>query len=298
MTTEGETSPPKADAPLAQKKVGLALSGGFIRATAQIGVIEVLEENGISIDILAGCSSGSAIAAAYASGTLPQLKKRLVEGKRRDYWQIIFEPAVPKEGLLKGERNRKFFEEFVGDKEFKDLNKKVVMTVTNLLSMKETIIDEGKLGEAIQACTAVPGIFKPVKREGQILVDGGNFNMIPSSVLYQNGADYVIAVYVSRPPSFVTRLASVLRNIKKNKGQELSNNKSDLNIIDLIYRAFWLSVVQIKNFYYNAYPYNIIIDPNIKNIGRMNTRAVKYCIQEGRRAALKMVPQIKKDLGL
>ncbi len=281
-----------------RKKVGLALSGGFIRATAQIGVLEVLEENHIPIDILAGCSSGSAIAAAYAAGTLPQLKKRLIEGKRRHYWRIIFEPTIPKEGFLKGERNRKFFEEFVGDKEFKDLNKKVIMTVTNLLSMKETTIEDGKLGEAIQACTSVPGLFNPVKMEGQILVDGGNFNMIPSKVLYQAGADYVIAVYVSRPPSLMTRFLSALRKFKKNKTSELKSNKSRLNILDLIYRTIWLSVVELKNLYYSAYPYDVIINPEIEQIGRINTSSVRYCIQEGRRAALKVLPQIKKDLGL
>ncbi len=281
-----------------RKKVGLALSGGFIRATAQIGVLEVLEENHIPIDILAGCSSGSAIAAAYAAGTLPQLKKRLIEGKRRHYWRIIFEPTIPKEGFLKGERNRKFFEEFVGDKEFKDLNKKVIMTVTNLLSMKETTIEDGKLGEAIQACTSVPGLFNPVKMEGQILVDGGNFNMIPSKVLYQAGADYVIAVYVSRPPSLMTRFLSALRKFKKNKTSELKSNKSRLNILDLIYRTIWLSVVELKNLYYSAYPYDVIINPEIEQIGRINTSSVRYCIQERRRAALKVLPQIKKDLGL
>ncbi|NUM25179.1 MAG: patatin-like phospholipase family protein [Candidatus Buchananbacteria bacterium] len=283
---------------ISRKKVGLALSGGFIRATAQIGVIEVLEENNIPIDIISGCSSGSAIAGAYAAGTLPQLKKRLIEGRRRDFWRVIFEPTIPREGFLKGERNRVFFEEFVGDKEFKDLHKKVLLTVTDILTMKETIIADGKVGQAIQACTAVPGVFKPVKRGGQVLVDGGNFNMIPSNVLYQNGADYVIAVYVSRPPSLFTRFFSTLRGLKKNKKEAIKNHKTNLNIIDLIYRASWLSVAQSRNFYHTAYPYNIIIDPGIKHIGRMHTSAVKYCIQEGRRAALRAVPQIKKDLGL
>lgn len=281
-----------------RKKVGLALSGGFIRATAQIGVIEALEEHDIPIDILAGCSSGAAIAGAYAAGTLPQLKRRLMEGKRRDFWQVIFEPAIPREGFLKGQRNRVFFEEFVGQKEFKDLDKKVLMTVTDILTMKETIIADGKVGEAIQACTAVPGVFNPVKKDGKILVDGGNFNMIPSNVLYQNGADYVIAVYVSKPPSAPTRFFSALRNLKKNKRTELKNHKTNLNIIDLIYRASWLSVSQSRNFYHTAYPYDLIIDPGIKHVGRVHTSAVKYCVQEGYREALKVIPQIKKDLGL
>ena len=115
------------------KIVGLALSGGFIRTTACIGAIEVLEENGIPIDIISGCSSGSAVAAAYAAGTMPQLKKRLIEGRRRDYFKVIIEPTIPRDGFLKGERNRKFFEEFVGDKNFSDLNKKTILMATFLI---------------------------------------------------------------------------------------------------------------------------------------------------------------------
>ena len=284
-----------------RKKVGLAISGGFIRATAAIGVIEVLEENNIPIDIVSGCSAGAAVAAAYAAGTLPNLKKRLVEGRRKDYWQIIFEPTLPRQGFLKGERNRKLFEEFVGDKSFSDLDKKLIITLTDLISLQEVIMTEGKLGLAIQAATAVPGIFVPVKQNGQILIDGGNFNMIPSKVLYQAGADYVIAVYLSKRPSLVTRSLSNFKKLwhrdKLVEAKKITGVK-DLNLVQLIYRAVGLSVNQINNFYHQAYRYDILIRPKIEQIKRYHTSSVSYCIEEGRQATIKVLPQIKKDLDL
>lgn len=283
-----------------RKKVGLALSGGFIRATAEIGVIEVLEENGIPIDIISGCSSGAAIGAAYAAGTLPMMKKRLSEGNRRDYWQIIFEPTVPHHGLLKWERSRRFFEEFVGDKHFIQLNKQVLMTATDLRTMEEVIIEEGLVSTAIQACTAVPGIFVPVTINNQILVDGGNFNMIPSKVLYAHGVDYVIAVDVSRQPNVLTRSIANFRRLfhRQAAAEKFTKNPETLHIFQLIGRTFRLSTTQIKNLYHGAYPYNVLIKPDVSRVHRASISLVDFCIQEGRLAALEMLPTIKRDLGL
>ena len=283
------------------KIVGLALSGGFIRTTACIGAIEVLEENGIPIDIISGCSSGSAVAAAYAAGTMPQLKKRLIEGRRRDYFKVIIEPTIPRDGFLKGERNRKFFEEFVGDKNFSDLNKKTILMATDLVSLSEVVIKDGKVSEAIQACTAVPGIFVPIKKDGKVLIDGGNFNLIPSKVLYRIGADYVIAIFVSQSPNIITRFFSNLFRLKKGKEALCPPNKAckyNLNILQLIWRTFKLSATQIKNFYHHTYEYNILIKPKIDDVKRWHINSVEYCIEQGRKAASEVLPQIKKDLGL
>ncbi len=285
------------------KKIGLALGGGFIRGSAEIGVIEVLEENNIPIDMIAGCSSGSVVAAAYAAGTMPRLKKRLSEGSKKDYRAVIIEPTIPRKGFLKGERNRKFFEEFVGDKNFSDLNKQLFLAATDMRTGKEAIIKEGKLGPALQACTAVPGIFVPVEIDDKILVDGGNFNLIPSKVLYQNGADYVIAVFASQRPSLATRfLANFvrLRTAKQKKciGEKCYPQSKSLNIFQLVYRSMSLSVLQIQNFYHTSYPYNVLLRPAVEHIKRWHVAEVDYCIEEGRKAALAALPQIKKDLGL
>ncbi|MBN1779218.1 MAG: patatin-like phospholipase family protein [Candidatus Buchananbacteria bacterium] len=283
------------------KKIGLALGGGFIRGTAQIGVIEVLEENNIPIDLVAGCSSGSAVAGAYAAGTLPHLKKRLLEGSRKDYFDVIFEPAIPREGFLKGERNKKFFEEFVGNKTFDQLDKKLIIAATNLSTMQQVWLDSGEVSFAIRAATAVPGVFTPMKRDGQILVDGGNFNLIPSEALYENGAEYVIAVDVSQPPNIYTRTLSNIKKLKKR--QTLINldkylPKTNLHLFSLIARAVHLSSSQIHKFYHDGYKYDYLIHPELIGVKRWSVKMVDYCIKQGRKATLEALLDIKKDLGL
>jgi len=284
-----------------RKKVGLALSGGFIRSSASIGIIEVLEENNIPIDIISGCSSGAAVAAAYAAGTLPELKKRLIEGSRKDYWKVIFEPTFPKEGFLKGKRNQKFFEEFVDDKNFVEMDKKLIIAATDIMKMEEVFITEGKVSEAIISTTAVPGIFVPVKKDGKILIDGGNFNMIPSKPLYDQGADYVIAAWASRRPNIITRTLANLKKLRKREKIICPKNnceEKNFHIFRLIFRAISLSVNQIYNFYHHSYPYDILIRPEIEHIKRYQVNSAAFCIEEGRKAAQKIIPQIKRDLGL
>ncbi|MDX9893303.1 MAG: patatin-like phospholipase family protein [Patescibacteria group bacterium] len=285
------------------KKVGVAISGGFIRAAAAIGVIEVLQENNVPINVISGSSSGAIVAGAYACGKLEELKARLVNGRRRDYFRIIFEPTLPRRGFLKGERNEKFFEEFVGEKTFAETNIPLILAVTDLTEMAEVVLTEGKISKAIRACTSVPGIFVPVEHDEKVLIDGANFNTIPSEALYQHGVNYVIAVYVAKPPSPITRFLGFIHQVRGGrllikKINDRQVRKQHLNIFRLIVRAVRLSVVHIKNFYHEAYRYDVIIRPELKRIRRYQVKSVEYCIAQGRRSALEVLPQIKKDLGL
>lgn len=299
--TNNTTNKTQSSKITSRPKVGLALGGGFIRATAQIGVIEVLREHNIPIDMISGCSSGCAVAASYTAGTVDQLKKRLVEGSRKEYWKIIFEPTLSRQGILKGARNKLFWEEFVGNKTFADLERPLFLTATDMVNMEEVIMAEGELSSAVNACTAVPGIFVPVKWQDRLLVDGANFNLIPSRVLYKNGADYVIAVGVAQTPNMFTQFAS---RFKKNLSKILEKYRNDSHTPDtltwfrVIRRAYVLSSAQIENFEHHTYPFNTLIEPNVKHIKRTSVDKVEYCIEEGRKAAEKMIPQIKADLGM
>jgi len=280
-----------------RKKVGVAVSGGWIRAMAAIGVIEVLEENNVPIDFISGCSAGGGVAAAYAAGNLEKLRSRFRKGTWKEYWQIIFEPTLPKEGILKGRRTREFFKEFVGEKDFSDLNKKLFIAVTDLKTLCPVIIEKGKVTEAIQASVSVPGMFVPIKDdENRIFADGGNFSLIPSEVLYKNGADYVIATDFTQSPNFFNK---TLGKIKKkfglcNKDFKICEKKP--NIFRLIWRAASLSSTKIDNFYSHSYHYDILIKPDIANVRRWHINKVDYLIQQGRQAALRKLNQIKNDL--
>jgi len=283
-------------------RIGFACGGGFIRSVSQIGVLEVLQENDIKIDMFSGCSAGGPMAAAFAAGSLQQLKKRVLEGSPKEYRAVIFEPTIPIQGLLKGDRNRIFFAEFVGDKTFADLETKLALVTTDLHDMSEVILQEGILSKAMQACTSVPGVFVPVKWGDMLLADGGNFNLLPTKPLYDAGMEYVIAVDCSQPPNIFTRTFSKIkqllniRPVVKVRGR--MGRKEKLNIFQIMGRAFSLSSGQIRNFNHSSYRYNILIQPDLVDVKRWHVSKAEFVYLKGRKAAEAAIPQIKKDLGI
>ncbi len=281
-----------------RKKVGVAISGGWIRAISAIGVIQVLEENNVQIDLVSGCSAGGGVAAAYASGNLEKFRSRFHKGSRRDYWKIIFELTLPKEGLFKGKKTREFFKEFFGEKTFFDLDKKLFIAVTDLNSLSPFIIKEGSLVEAVQAGVSVPGMFVPIKDKDMIFADGAHFNLIPTEVLYENGADYVIATDLSKSPNIIDKILGKVKNKLGQKDKTFKTIKKNPNIFRLISRAVNLSSVKVDNFYSHNYRYDILIKPDIQSVRRWHVSKVDYLIQQGRQAGLKALNKIKNDLGI
>jgi len=284
-----------------QRKIGLAIGGGFIRSAAAIGVIEVLEENNIPIHALSGCSAGSGVAGAYAAGNLGALKTRLLS-PMRDYWDVIFEPAVPRQGLLKGQKTRKFWQEFVGEKTFDQMDIPLYVAATDLTNLEPIIIGDGLVSDAIQAAVGVPGMFVPAIYQGKIMTDGANFNLIPSKVLYENDIDYVIAVAVSVTPNPFLRSLSYLQKMFNSQIALLQVEKEmkrpDPHIGDMIWRASKLSASRISNFYHGSYKYDTLIRPDIQGVKRWHVNKVDWLIHQGRAAAEEAVIKIKEDLNL
>jgi len=286
--------------PKKKKVVGLAISGGWIRAAAAIGTIEILEENGVVIDMVAGTSAGAIVAGAYAAGNLQKLKKKFMQGKFREYWEVLFEPSLH-QGLFKGNKVKDYWRQFVDDKDFAELPKPLFLAATDLNTLSGVIIDSGNVAEAMQACVGVPGMFVPIKYGEKILSDGGNLNLIPSQILYERGADYVIAVDVSKAPNIFTQ---GMGNIKKLIGHDqavcLNEPKKchRTGIFSLIWRSVNLTSSNLKNFNHAVYHYNTLIRPNVVGIRRWHISKVDYLIKRGREAALKSIVPIKHDLDL
>jgi NTE family protein len=288
---------------LPKKKIGLAISGGFIRPVSAIGVIEVLQENGIQIDMVSGCSAGSGVAAALAAGKLEILKSRLTNGTRREYLHFIFDPTIPSQGMLKGERGKDFFVEiFGGDINFSDLPMPLYVAATDLNTMSPVILTKGSVAQAVRAAFSLPGMFVPVVYGDMILADGGNFNQIPSAELYNQGADYVIAVDATQPPNIATRTLSLIKkSLLPNRVPAVANGlamSKNASIVNIVARAADLSSSHIENFYHHTYRYDVLIKPDVHGIKRWSIGKTKQLIKEGRQAAYKALPQIKKDLGV
>jgi NTE family protein len=176
-------------------KVALVLGGGGARGFAHVGVIRVLEQEKIPIDLIVGASAGSLIGVLYAdlhdSFELESVAWQVEKDDIFD-WSIL--------GSTRGPVTGKALEEFVGrhvkSRSLEALPVPFAAVATDLKTGEEVVLDHGPVGPAIHASSAIPGVFRPVVLGGRTLVDGGVVNPIPVSVARARGATVVIAVNI------------------------------------------------------------------------------------------------------
>jgi NTE family protein len=186
--------PPKA---MRAPRIALALGGGAARGFAHIGVIEVLEENGIRPDIVTGTSAGSFVAAMYAAGRsgkeLEAIALSLDESRLTDW-------AFPGRGMIRGTALADYVREQVGNRSFDQLKIPLGIVATDLDSGKAILFRRGDVGTAVRASSAVPAVFTPVKIGTHEYVDGGLTSPVPVRSAREMGADVIIAVDISQLP--------------------------------------------------------------------------------------------------
>jgi len=190
-----EVAPPPR--PTRPPRVALALGGGAARGFAHIGVIEVLEDNGIHPDIVTGTSAGSLVAAMYASGRsgkeLENLAVNMDESALTDW-------SFPGRGLIRGEALARYVREATGNKPLEQMKIPLGIVATDLDSGKPIVFRRGDVGTAVRASSAVPAVFQPVKIGTHEYVDGGLASPVPVRAARDMGADVVIAVDISQLP--------------------------------------------------------------------------------------------------
>ncbi len=186
-----------------QKKLGLALSSGGARGLAHVGVLQVLEENGIEVHAIAGSSMGAYVGSLWAAGFSGDQLVKLAEEMhdRRQLWKIADPVFPPTAGLFRGLKAKAHLERSLGDLRFEDLKRKLLIVTADLDSKERIVLRSGKISDAVHASCAMPGIVVPVRINGRRCVDGGVVDPIPVGVLHKfSDIDKVIAVSVI--PSF------------------------------------------------------------------------------------------------
>lgn len=186
--------PPK---PVRPPRIGLALGGGAARGFAHIGVIQVLEENGIKPDLVVGTSAGSLVAALYAAGRggteLGALAQTMDETAITDW-------SFPGRALIRGEALARYVREQTGGKLIEQMRLPLGIVATDLDSGQPVLFQRGDPGLAVRASSAVPAVFLPVKIGPREYVDGGLVAPVPVRFARQMGAELVIAVDISAVP--------------------------------------------------------------------------------------------------
>ncbi|ANE77298.1 patatin-like phospholipase RssA [Dickeya solani] len=173
--------------------IGLALGSGAAKGWAHIGVLKALEDLGIVPDVVAGCSVGALVGAAYATHRLDSMAL-WVSGFR--YWDVIrlMDFSWRRGGLLRGDRVFNHVKHLLRTQHIEECAIKYGAVATNLSTGRELWLTQGDLHLAIRASCSMPGLLSPVQFNGYWLVDGAVVNPVPVSLTRAMGADVVIAV--------------------------------------------------------------------------------------------------------
>jgi NTE family protein len=178
----------------AKIRVGVALGGGFARGLAHIGVLKVLEEENIPVDLIAGTSVGSVIGAAYASGiSAKELEEISALVRFKDFSRWTFSRF----GIFNNDKMAVFLRKVLRCKTFEELRIPLAVAATDVVTGEAAVFTSGELIDPVRASCAYPGIFLPVNVNGRLLVDGLLAHSVPTIPLRKMGADRVIGVSLS-----------------------------------------------------------------------------------------------------
>ena len=247
-------------------KIGVALGGGAAKGFAHIGVIKMLEANGFTPAVVAGTSAGSVVGALYASGMnafeLQEKAVALDEAKIRDL-------QLSSGGLILGQKLEDYVNEQVKHKPLEQLAKPFVAVATRLEDGKRTVFARGNTGQAVRASSSIPGVFQSVTIGQYHFVDGGITSPVPVDAARQLGADVVIAVDISSKAR-----GRVPDGMLGTLGQTIAIMGQKLGQAELA-RA------------------DIIIRPQVLDMGSADFTQRAQAILEGEKAALAAMPQIR-----
>lgn len=162
----------------AEMKVALALSGGSARGWAHIGVLRVLAEAGVGIGAVAGTSIGALAALAYAAGKLDALE---ATARGATFGRVLsyLDPHAGRGAWLGGRRIARELSTHFAGLRLEALPIPVALVAADLATGEEIRLRDGPAIAAVQASIALPGVFRSVRRDGRVLIDGGMVANLP-----------------------------------------------------------------------------------------------------------------------
>ena len=308
-------------------KIGLALGSGAARGWSHIGIIQALEDLGIEIDVVAGCSIGAYVGAAYASGKLDELAtwaSGLTE------WQVLSLMGVGfhKGGLVSGQRVFEALEDNFSADSFEKLHKRLGVVATDLYSGKEVSFLSGPIGPAVRASCAIPALFPPYPYQQSWLVDGAVVNPVPVNLCRQMGADFVFAVNLSadfRPQiqqdcqqehehnqqktnDFFSKSQALMQQwfkgaddkaSQEEKGAKTDKSQAKQNapsIIGVMSSSLDILQARVTRSRLAGDPPDVLIEPQLRDFGIMEFYRAEELIDEGRKSVGRVAEQIKYQL--
>lgn len=245
------TAAPPPAAPVAMievlPKIGIALGGGGARGFAHIGVLRVLEQEKIPIDVVVGASVGSLIGALYAdSGRVLDAEFLATEVGKETFFDFGAMPIFSG-GLARGEGIATFLTENLRHATFETMPVRFGAVATELRTGRTVVFEQGSVAQGVRASSAIPGVFVPVEIGGELYVDGGVTDPVPADAVRARGAEVVIAVAIpaavrDRAPMSPVGVVLQAIAILSSRLQDLRAREADVLIVpevgDIAYDDF------------------------------------------------------------
>ncbi|MBV5340564.1 MAG: patatin-like phospholipase family protein [Deltaproteobacteria bacterium] len=260
---------PSQITPQRPAKIALVLGAGASKGFAHVGVLKILENNKVPIQMIVGTSVGSFVGSLYAYGyDAYALQKISMSIERSD----VAELTIPDNGFLKGDRLRDFINTKVHNASIQKLKIPFYAVATDIRTGESVVFNSGNTGMAVQASCAIPGVFQPAIFSGTSYVDGGVVKPLAVDVARQHGADVVIAVDISSGIDSVVPISTIDTIMKS---------------IQIMYSK--MSLMPISQA-------DVVIKPIVGFVGSADFSQRNQAIMEGEKAALAAMPRINELL--
>lgn len=274
-----------------RQRVGLVVGSGGVKCAAAIGLLSVLQDEGIDIDIAVGCSGGSMYTAMIALGYGPELMEEYTlnfwtPGIMKDYaanlsaFQSGKKRFTQTSGLVDDGPLYEVMKNSYGDHDFADAVIPLYLTATAFDNGEMVVIDSGPVADAVRASIAIPTIFPPWQIDGRLLMDGAASNPLPADVAIKHGADIILAM-----------------------GFELDYRPRirSLTAANTHLTSIYTNSLLRASFAFHTIAHHSEIIPVLpefeKRVSMSDTHLIPYVIDEGRKAAAESVAYLKHLLG-
>lgn len=246
------------------KKFGLALGGGAVLGAAHIGVLRALKEHDIEIGWITGTSIGALVASLYVfDKDFDKVSEIAIDLN----WKKIGKISLSRYGLFSNKKIKRFLDEAIGEVTFEQAGIPLAFVATNILNGEKVVLDKGDIAEAVMASTCIPGIFKPVKHNGMLLVDGGIVENVPVPTLRDMGAGRIIAVDLNAKYTY----------------------KKPENILQLLANSFHYTLMHAAKA--QSDDADILIQPDLSDFNRIDTHQTPGLIEKGYEEAKKVLKE-------
>ncbi len=288
---------------ISESMVGLVLGVGVGYGFCHVGVLKVIEEEKIPIDIIAGSSIGSLIASLWAIGkSSSEILDITSEFKEPKHIWGLVDLTIPSVGFIKGNKLHRFLKKHLGEKTFYDVRLPLKIIASDVKRKEPRILDKGLLIDAVMASCAMPGVFKPFKFKEELLFDGGVINPLPTEPLFKMGVKKIIAVNVTPSREDILlqyeRIKEDMRiglgdNLKKRNWFKIGDyfkNRFGTNILDIIFSS--IEILQSEVAKKEAQLADVVLHPDTSGLYWLELHKAREFARRGEEEARRNLAKI------